>query len=256
MKYKYYLKSDIGIVRKQNQDSGFAYTASVPTGQAFFGGVCDGMGGMADGEIASGYVAARLHSWFSECFPAISVCQELGAELFRQWGELINECSGAIAEMGQSNNAPSGTTLSLLLIFNGRFYAAQIGDSRIYSCSDGSFVQVTKDHSYVHDMVDKGLMTDDEAVSSTQRNILTRCIGYTDNVQADYYIGTVKKGDWFLVSSDGFHGGTEPAELFSMLGGKNKLTAQKLRARVRAAIERRKTQGERDNITALAVVAS
>lgn len=255
MKYKFYLRSDIGTVRKKNQDSGFACTATVPAGNAFFGGVCDGMGGMADGEIASGYVASRMEKWFLERFPAISVCQDLGSELFAQWGEIICECSSAISEMGQHNNAPSGTTLSLLLILNDRFFAAQIGDSRIYSCSGNGFVQVTQDHSYVHDMVDKGLMTDDEAVSSKQRNILTRCIGFFDTVQADYYTGTVGKGDWFLVSSDGFHGGIEPDVLMNMLTGGKKLKCGAIKARVRSAIERKKTQGERDNITALVVAA-
>lgn len=255
MKYRYFLRSDIGIARKTNQDSGFACAADLPLDSVFWGGICDGMGGLADGEIASGYTTACLEHWFYDFLPTIGVHEDLEKELFAQWSMIINDCSHEIADMGRKNNAPSGTTLSALLAFSGRYYAVQIGDSRIYHNHGGKFVQLTEDHSYVHDMVNKGLMTDDEAVISKQRNVLTRCIGFLDNAKVDFYTGVVNTGDWFLISSDGFHGGMDASGLNSLICCGSKLSQRNVKAKLRNAIEQKKKQGERDNITALIVLA-
>lgn len=98
------------------------------------------------------------------------------------------------------------TTLSAFLIIDGKFYAAQVGDSRIYLFRDNTAFQITSNHSYVAELAEKGLMTFDEAKVAEKKNFLTRCIGNMSDFSPDFYSGEVFGGDCFSISSDGFHG--------------------------------------------------
>lgn len=252
MNYKYYLKSDIGTTHSVNQDSAFALVKNTALGKAFIGVVCDGMGGMSDGDYASSLVSDTLSEWFSEFSPVDSAIA-IQDQIFPEWETLITRCNRDLYELGVNQHAAMGTTLSVLLLINHEYFITQLGDSRVYHQSGDSLVQITRDHSYVMDMVQKGMMTEREAFTSKQRNILTKCIGCTGEVTADFYCGTVERGDIFLMSTDGFHSGTDLEEIGSIIAPARVLRHSGLKNSILSAIDERKRSGEKDNITALAV---
>lgn len=253
MTFAYYCKSDIGTTRDSNQDCVYAGVVKTSVGEAFLGVVCDGMGGLSRGELASKTVAETFQNWFENDMPRYAGSESFVNIVFEQWRALVEKTNNALIELSQNFGEQMGTTLSALLIFNGAYYAVQVGDSRIYRCSGNSLTQITTDHSYVMEMVNKGMMTVSEARFSRKRNVLTRCIGVVKNCFGDYFNGEIQNGDSFLISSDGFHGGVPEENIREVL--KN-LTIHKRREagrRINKFIAERKKMGEKDNITALVV---
>lgn len=159
-------------------------------------------------------------------------------------------CNHELFRLGVQRNAAMGTTLSALLIVGWDYYIAQLGDSRIYRQWGELSELLTRDHSYVMDMVQKGMMTENEAACSKQRNVLTRCVGCKESISADFYTGCVSHGDIFLISTDGFHGGMDLGRVGAVMLS---VRAHNMKGSILSAIDERKKSGEKDNITALAV---
>lgn len=215
--------------------------------------VCDGMGGLAYGEIASETVVLVFSEWFEEEFRYIVPTDGLAQSISRQWYYLVKKSEDAVHSYSIEKGEGMGTTLSLLLIVEGRYFALQVGDSRIYKvCAEG-VQQITTDHSYVMSMVEQGLMTVDEACVSKRKNELTRCIGMGEFSEADFFQGDVSTGDSFLLSSDGFHGGLVTDRINALLLELGQMNAHNAKARVAAAIEQKKSDGEKDNLSAIFV---
>lgn len=250
---EYYAHSDIGTTRSANQDAVFAACRRTRAGQAFLGVVCDGMGGLEAGEVASSETIGLFRDWFLGETGNIAGTDELFRTLRIKWGDLICNAREYLRAYSDEHNAQLGTTLSALLIIGGRYYAAQIGDSRIYLFRDGVPHRITEDHSYVWTQVTRGLMTVDEAAVSKEKNILTRCIGNMEDFSADYYTGEVRIGDCFTISSDGFHGGLLEGEVNALLSGIFAENGRRMRSRAVEAVEEKKRRGEKDNISVVCV---
>lgn len=252
MNYKYYLKSDIGTTHAVNQDSAFALVKSTAVGKAFIGVVCDGMGGMSAGDYASGLVSDAFMRWFREFSPDVSA-DSIQDRIFSEWDGIVTSCNRELYQLGVNQHAAMGTTLSVLLIIGGEYFITQLGDSRVYHQSGGSLIQLTRDHSYVMDLVQKGMMTEREATASKQRNILTKCVGCAGEITADFYSGNACQGDIFLMSTDGFHSGTDLEAIGMVINPDIARRHSGLKGSILSAIDERKRNGEKDNITALAV---
>lgn len=254
MSYNYCVQTDIGTTRESNQDSAYANTVKTPAGNAFMGVVCDGMGGFSNGELASVTVVELFQRWFINDFARDIPPLNISDYIFSQWKTLINKANATLMEISKRSGEPMGTTLSALLIVNEKYYAAQVGDSRIYHRSDEGVCQITSDHSYVMEQVKKGMMTETEARLSSKRNILTQCIGAVEEINGDFYNGTAHGGDCFLISSDGFHGGASIYEIGEILETLNSCRHNKVKKALSNFIDLRKSSGEKDNITAVVVV--
>lgn len=255
MKYNFFTITDKGDFRKSNQDCAYANVSA--DGGAFFGIVCDGMGGLSHGEIASSTVVQSFTEWFEKEFVTLPRGELLADSVALGWQRIITDTNERLRQQSSVTSQSMGTTLSVLLLAEGRFYAAQIGDSRVYigSGDEDFFVPLTRDHSYVADMVEQGLMTAEQARLSNEKNILTRCIGVMREVQADYYDGELHSGDFFLICSDGFCSGTLPSDVMAAMGlerGRLQLSQGALELGVR----NRRAAGERDNITAVLAAVS
>lgn len=254
MTYNYFSITDKGDFRKSNQDSFYAGTVSAACGDVFFGVVCDGMGGLSHGEVASSTVVQAFSHWFESELASLAVDQTFRDNVALSWQRLISDTNEKLRQMSAQDQQSMGTTLSALLLAGGRFYAAQIGDSRIYVGNEGEgfFVPLTKDHSYVAEMAEQGLMTEEEARLSNEKNILTRCIGVMREVRADYYDGELRSGDHFVICSDGFCSGTVPKDIYSAMGiGSGNM--QFTQGALEKGVASRRAMGERDNITAVMV---
>ena len=189
-------RTDVGRIRKNNQDS-----VILGNGLA---GVADGMGGHQGGEIASSGLRDGLLREIEDRQPDRDTLEEairtVNLELWEQ-----QEADASLSGMG--------TTLTVLWPSEKDMIIAQIGDSRAYLIRNGKMEQVTSDHSMVADMVRKGVLTEEQAACHPMRNYITRAVGTEEDIEADLYILPRKKGDRWLVCSDGLHGQIPKAAL-------------------------------------------
>ncbi len=253
MDFLFYTVSDIGTTRKTNQDRVYAKKIKTNLGTAFMGIVCDGMGGLACGEVASSTAIRNFSEWFEDEFRYISGESCNAENISAQWERLIESVQMELEEYGVQNKVSVGTTLSALLIVSGIYYIAQIGDSRIYLLRGGALKHVTTDHSYVMELAEKGLMTYDEACVSKQKNVLTRCIGSDERFGADFFCGEALLGDGFVISSDGFHGSVTDDEMSRILSRIFSGGARDFKAEINCAVKEKIRRGEKDNISVICV---
>lgn len=189
---RYAARSDVGVVRKQNEDSGYA-------GQYLLA-VADGMGGHAAGELASATAIAS----FAEA--ADGPLDE--ADALSVLGDAVDLASDRIADF--IANHPEfqgmGTTFTGLAWLGDRLGLVHVGDSRAYLLRDGELVQLSHDHTYVQTLVDAGQITQEEAATHPRRNLIMRAIDGIHTVEPDLSIRDLKPGDRYLLCSDGLSG--------------------------------------------------
>ena len=178
-------RSDVGLVRGHNEDSFLV--------QAPLFAVCDGMGGHAAGEVASG-IAVRA---ISEQAPHHADDILLGAA--------VESANAAVLEgaLNGTGKPGMGCTASCVLLEKNRMSIAHVGDSRVYLLHAGTLVRVTHDHSYVEELVDAGKITADEARLHPSRSIITRALGSDPDMYADHFTLDIAQGDRIIVCSDG-----------------------------------------------------
>jgi protein phosphatase len=202
-------RSDVGMVRSGNEDSFFAEADS--RRGVFM--VADGMGGHAAGEVAS-EMAVQIVA--RALLPLESVTQPDAAD---RTAQSLRDANRAIYDrmLAENDKQGMGTTASVLLLSEGRYLIGQIGDSRVYILRDGALIQITKDHSYVQEQVDAGLLTPEQARYHPYSNVITRCVGASESVEPDLYSGEARAGDVFLVASDGLTGMVDDRRLQQIL---------------------------------------
>ena len=181
-------RTDVGRVRKSNQDA-----LIIGEGIA---GVADGMGGHNGGEIASGETRDGILRELQGKTPDRQVLEEAVKKVNLEVWER-QEKDAALTGMG--------TTLTLLWPGEKEMLIAQVGDSRAYLIRDGKMRQVTEDHSLVGDMVRRGVLTEEQAACHPMRNYITRAVGTEDAIEVDLYSEKRKKGDRWLICSDGLY---------------------------------------------------
>jgi protein phosphatase len=206
--------------------------------------VADGMGGHAAGEVASD-MAVR------------AIARELGSLRGLEDNDVAERMRAAIVAANASifqrtltehDKRGMGTTVTALVLFNGRFLIGQVGDSRGYLLRQHKLSQVTKDHSYVQEQVDAGYLTPEQARTHPYSNVITRCVGANADVVPDIYVGAARQGDVFLLASDGLTGMLEDYELEQIMQ-----SDEMPQARVDALIDEANRHGGLDNITAILV---
>ncbi len=240
MQIKVGARTDVGMVRSGNEDNFFA-EADAQRGVFV---VADGMGGHAAGEVAS-EMAVQIVA--RTLLPIQSVKAHGADSLVAQ---ALKDANRAIYErmLAEVDKQGMGTTASVLVLSDEGYLIGQIGDSRIYLLRDGALTQVTKDHSYVQEQVDAGLLTPEQARYHPYSNVITRCVGASDEVEADIYTGAIRPGDVFLVASDGLTGMVDDRRLQQLLlarSGPGRI--------VDALIAEANNRGGLDNITAIVV---
>ncbi len=191
-------RTDKGIVRDNNQDS---YTAFELEGGAILAVVCDGMGGAAEGALASSeavkiirdYIAERYQNDMSD----ISVKSLLVSAI-----ENANKHIYNISQTDESYEG-MGTTVVASLIANSFVYIAHAGDSRAYKITDGELLQLTKDHSVVQNMLENGEITPEEAQEHPSKHIITRALGVDDFIRTDFCQESFDENEILILCSDG-----------------------------------------------------
>ena len=231
-------RTDVGIVRSGNEDN---YLMLAERGIFI---VADGMGGHAAGEVAS-EMAVRITS--NQIGSIRGLTDEDASERVRA---AIRSANDAIFErtLSEHDKRGMGTTATVLVLMPQRYLIGQVGDSRAYLLRQADLQQLTKDHSYVQEQVDAGLLTPDQARVHPYSNVITRCVGASMDVAPDIYFGTLEAGDVILLASDGLTGMLEDEQLSRILTGDG--GPQHWVDRMIAEANRR---GGLDNITAIVI---
>jgi protein phosphatase len=232
--------TDTGRIRQGNEDNFFA---EADDRRGVFV-VADGMGGHAAGEVAS-EMAVTIVS--RNLLGLTSVRDSGAADLV---SKSLQEANKAIFDrmLAESDKQGMGTTASVMVLSDHGYLIGQIGDSRVYLYRDGALIQITKDHSYVQEQVDAGLLTPEQARYHPYSNVITRCVGASDEVEADIYSGDVRVGDVFLLCSDGLTGMVDDRRLAQLLmarSGPGRI--------VDSLIAEANGRGGLDNITAIVI---
>jgi len=206
---QYVAKSDVGNIRKTNEDS---YCADPSIGLFI---VADGMGGQAAGEVASQttveVIKNGMVAWLNKYQPS----QELFAKAIRVANTAVHELARRKAGM-----KGMGTTVSGILLdsSNNRYYVANVGDSRVYRIRGGKIEQLTMDHSLVALQLSMGIITPDEAKKASHRNVITQAIGAAESVNVDTKVEDVISDDLILICSDGLSSLVDDADILNVVG--------------------------------------
>lgn len=233
---KVYALTDVGRVRSVNQDCFY-----LPRPGENFVVVADGMGGHKAGEVASAMAVEEFTRWL-KCAPAPDPDTLEYA---------VAEANRVVyyAAKADKEREGMGTTLTALWQDDDNMYMAHIGDSRAYRLRDGVLEQMSRDHSLVNSLVEQGLITAAEARVHPKRNYITKALGTGSIVEPDIRCFERKKGDVWMLCSDGLSNYYEPDELCDILSGRRNWRA-KAEALLRGALDR----GGADNITLIIVV--
>lgn len=168
MNYLIAAQSDVGIVKKTNQDSYCIFTAnSKKYGNILFAVVCDGMGGLEKGELASATVVKRFSNWFEKTFPILinNISPNFGI-IKSEWDKILKRLNSDIGNYGLSNNISLGTTIVATLCVQNEMYVANVGDSRVYKVTD-KVTRLTNDQSLVAREISAGTLSiEDEETDS------------------------------------------------------------------------------------------
>lgn len=206
--------------------------------------VADGMGGHAAGEVAS-EMAVQIIA--RELGSLRGLTDEQAGERLRN---AIIDSNSAIFDrtLTEHDKRGMGTTVTTLILLPQRYLIGQVGDSRAYLLRGEQLLQVTKDHSYVQEQVDLGLLTADQARVHPYSNVITRCIGANAEVVPDLYFGNLRPGDVILLASDGLTGMLEDPHLSVILSGEGGPQQW-----VDRLINEANRRGGLDNITAIVI---
>ncbi|MHA7306146.1 PP2C family protein-serine/threonine phosphatase [Arthrobacter sp. TMN-49] len=229
--------TDRGLRRELNEDS---FLAADPLFT-----VADGMGGHEAGEVAS-----------RECIQTLSEQRVLSAKSRQATAsELAHAVRLADARIRELTNARAGTTLTGVVLVEERgvpyWLVFNVGDSRTYLLSQGTFTQVSVDHSEVQELVDAGFITPEEALTHPRRHVVTRALGTGTDTEADFWLVPVEEGDRILVCSDGLSGELSDSQIHRALS-----TLRHPQDAVDSLIQAALRSGGRDNVTVIVVDAS
>lgn len=237
---KTFSKTDIGRKRKLNQD--VVYTSEQPIGKLpnlFL--VADGMGGHNAGDFASKMTVETIVQHIADSAETNPV--RILEDAIAAANTLVRDKAGQEPEL-----EGMGTTIVAASCEGGLLHVANVGDSRLYIIGNKKIRQVTRDHSWVEEMVRRGGLGREEARNHPDKNIITRAVGAEDTVKIDFFTVNLEEGDMILMCTDGLTNMLEDEEILNVLAVSRDIVemAEEL---VRAANEK----GGRDNISVILI---
>jgi protein phosphatase len=202
--------------------------------------VADGMGGHSNGQLASATVVKAVESVGA---PASA------PDLLARFKDRIHRANAELIDLaaGEEEDSVIGATMAALLVFGGHYACVWSGDSRVYLVREGSIIQLSKDHTEVQELLDRGAIRPAEAKLWPRRNVVTKAIGVFDEPSLDIVHGEIHSGDAFVLCSDGLTGHVEDEEILEKA---SRLSPQEAcDALIALTLER----GAKDNVTVIIV---
>ena len=219
MKISVMAATDIGRVRDHNEDDYVALGGKEsPPGVDALLVVADGMGGHAAGEVASKMTVDGIVQSLNDQGQEASKLEGNAFGVFL--GKVLENVNQEVWQAAQEDDKRGmGTTCTLVAIRGDQLFLAHIGDSRAYLLRDGELHQVSKDHSWVEDAVDQGVITREQARVHPNRNVITRAIGLDQQPQIDTSVMPLADGDLVLLCSDGLNSMIPDEDIHRILTG-------------------------------------
>lgn len=239
---KAFSSTDVGRRREINQD--YMFTSETAVGKLpnlFL--VADGMGGHKAGEYASRRAVEMIveHITAGDSNQAVTLIKKAILEANRQ---LLKEALLDIEKEGM------GTTVVAATIIGKKLLAANVGDSRLYVVNEEGITQITRDHSYVAEMVRSGKIKKSEAKFHPDKNMITRAVGVFPTVDVDFFEVELKQDDYILLCSDGLTNMVEEEDILNIILGQGDLEEK-----TTTLIEEANKNGGTDNITVLLIAS-
>ncbi len=231
--------TDIGAYRDSNQD--LYDFGTFETGDCW-AVVCDGMGGVSGGQVASQLCVEHVASAIKKHYRR-SLSVKAAKNLLQS---AISAANSIIYDKAQADITLKGmgTTIVAVIVIKNIAVIAHVGDSRAYLMNSSVIEQITKDHSLVQVMIDNGKITTEEAQTHPDKNIITRAVGVVNFVDVDFDVIDIDSGEKLLLCTDGLSGCVTEKEMIDTVNNYNDSSTEKL---VKMAIE----NGSKDNITVL-----
>ena len=219
MKVTVRASTDIGKVRDHNEDDYVALgEKESPPGVDALLVVADGMGGHAAGEVASKMTVDGIVQSLNDQGEEVSNLEGNAFGVFL--GKVLEDVNQEVWQAAQEDDKRGmGTTCTLVAIRGDQLFLAHIGDSRAYLLRDGELHQISKDHSWVEDAVDQGVITREQARVHPNRNVITRAIGLEQQPQIDTSVMPLADGDLLLLCSDGLNSMIPDEDIHRILTG-------------------------------------
>lgn len=243
MMYKFCAKTDTGRARDNNEDS------VVFDEETSLAVLADGMGGYNAGEIASGmataFIKSELSRWLTEAGEGAK-----SKDVRRALEICVDNANLSIYNSANSNAhyAGMGTTLVVAVFRDDKLMVGHIGDSRCYRARKGEFEQITKDHSLLQEQIDAGLITKEQSVNSSIKNLVTRALGVEESVLLEINEYAVEVGDIYLLCSDGLSDMADDPSIARIVSDGTDLTLK-----ADSLIQLANLHGGRDNISVVLV---
>lgn len=244
--------SDVGIKKSTNQDSLTVKSFQTSQGKMVFAVLCDGMGGLSKGELASAALVTAFTDWAFEELP--SLCNnEIDDQVIQtEWESIISTQNERIMNYGKWNGTSLGTTIVAMLITDTRYYVINVGDSRAYEIAD-SVKQITKDQTLLAREIELGNMSAEQAEHSPQRNVLLQCVGASNQVFPEMFFGYTKTDAVYMLCSDGFRHEITPEEIYDAFEPNQMTDSAAMKTKTQYLIDLNKARFEQDNISVITV---
>lgn len=245
--------TDVGIKKNINQDALILKIANSPCGKVAFAVICDGMGGLQQGEVASEMLCHSYEKWFRHDLPYLLQEGMTLSSFRRSLEDVTCLADEAMKQYAGKQHVQMGTTATLLLIFKEHYYIFHIGDTRVYQMTNNNIEQLTTDHTYVQQQIQRGFMSEKQAQTAAAKNVLLQCVGASDSLHPEVLEGEICGPTSFLLCSDGFRHKLDKREIFEQLNPFGVLSEEQLQTRLELMTEWNKARGETDNISAIAL---
>lgn len=252
MKFVYSCRTDTGTTRAVNQDALVIKTLNYRERTFLLAAVCDGVGGLQQGEVASRKASEMLSAWFDLELPQIVNNSRFEEVIGYRCRQLLEDINKEIYYGNIRGGISSGTTISMLLFWDCNYLIGHIGDSRIYEITR-QIRQLTRDHSFLAREIEFGRMTLREAALDSRKNIILKCIGAEAEAVPDILRGVIYEPAVFLLCTDGFWNYMERKEWIGYFAPQMINGGKQLGKLLQDMTERLKRLGEMDNITAIAI---
>lgn len=225
--------TDQGLYREKNQDALSLQIIRAGRRRILLAVVCDGLGGLSDGELASARVVQSVTQWFRQHWQELAAGRYAGKRLQKELTAFMEQEHKKLSSHGRRRGRMLGTTVSLLLVLGRRFYIMHVGDTRIYLIRR-RVRQLSADHAL-------------------SENVLLQCVGSARKIKPDFTSGRVKRGVGFLLCSDGFYRRLARGELEQGLARRHTYSSSEAGQRLLELCRIARMRGEEDNISAIFV---
>ncbi len=252
--------TDKGAKRSVNQDACCIQVAQTSFGEMIMAVVCDGVGGLSAGELASATVAYRFAQWFNVELPTLLAGMKAGSPLDLDtiqtvWGIMLANLNETIQAHARANKLTMGTTFTGMLFCGGRYLVAHVGDCRAYCLGSRGMRQITEDQTLLAKKLREGTLTPQEAATYNKKHVILQSVGTEGILRPAYYTGTYTATDLFVMCCDGAYRKAENQGIDTFFASVDRTSEDELRKACQSVVAYDISHGEKDNLTVVAVCA-